>query len=122
MKKMAACLFTLYSFTLSLAAFEGTYSVEGWDPYEKEKYTGTAVITKKEADVYDAKWTLDNTVYRGTGIQLGDQISFAFTGNELDTDATGVQVYQKQEDNTYTGTWVLMGETLVGKEKITLNP
>lgn len=101
--------------TSSLFAVEGTYNVSGQDPYEKAPYTGTAVITKNK-DVYQGQWSFDDgEKYVGTGLKSGDEVSFIF--QKEDKTLSGVQIY-KIDGATLSGSWVLLGKSLIGTEKM----
>lgn len=104
------------------AAVEGTYSVTGNDPYGKNSYTGTVVITKDKNEVYQAKWTFEEAgkTYHdiGTGIKRNKEISFIFKNAPgQQEEYEGVQVYRIKSD-ILEGPFVVLNENLVGNEKL----
>jgi hypothetical protein len=117
-------LLALFAFVCSssLLAIEGKYSVTGYDPYNKMSYSGTAVITKDKNNVYQINWTYNEggEIYRdkGTGIKMNDIVSFIFKNAEGEKSSDeGVQVYKVKND-ILEGPYVLLGQNLVGTEKL----
>jgi hypothetical protein len=114
----AICLATIGSY-----AFEGTYDIKGYDPYEKMPYEGTLTIKKDKNGVYQASWDFieNGTHYQDTGTGLksdDDKISFIFEGVE-GSEELGLQLYKVKNSNTLEGPFVLLSRNLVGKETIT---
>lgn len=118
MKKFVCLLLPCFS----LMAIEGTYKVNGYDPYFKMSYSGTVIITKDQNEVYQASWTITegDKEYKdiGTGIKLGDTVSFVFkSAPGQQTKDEGVQVYKIGKESL-EGPFVLLGQNLAGKEKL----
>jgi hypothetical protein len=114
--------FLLSLITVSLFAIEGKYTLTGNDPYNKMSYTGTAEITKDKNNVYQIKWTFNEggniTKDRGTGIKMENIVSFIFKSVKGENASDeGVQVYKINND-TLEGPYVLLGQNLVGTEKM----
>ncbi len=121
MKKMLLALVSTCLLSLSLYAIEGTYSVKGYDPYEKKAYTGKIEITKKDNGVYQAKWVLDLAPkeYTGTGLMTGNQVNFVFESSSSRTGGgIGLQNYTISGD-TLQGPFVYYNKPLVGTETLT---
>lgn len=116
-------LFFLFS-TYSLAAdIDGNYAYKGWDPYLNSNFTGSAVITKVDNDVYNAEWTSGNRKYTGTGIKTGDTLSFVVTAPPLGASfgETEMEVFltvYKISGSKLKGNWLRMGKTLLGTEEL----
>jgi hypothetical protein len=111
------CINTILSW-----AFEGTYDVQGYDPYEKMDYQGSLTIKKDKNGVYQANWLLKEGKNQyndiGTGLKISDDtISFIFKDNQGGSDE-GVQIYTRMDDKTLEGPWVLLSKNLVGKETL----
>ena len=118
MKKLIFGLMLTTSACL-VADISGTYDVSGWDPYEKEAYTGTVIITKDQNNVYQGNWNLnDGEKYQGTGLIGEKDATFIFVGGDPGQEVLqGVQYYSFEEENL-NGAWVLINQNLVGSEKL----
>jgi hypothetical protein len=119
MKKFVAVLSAIVFCAVSGYAIEGSYNVSGSDPYwEQKEYKGTVEITKDKNDVFQAKWVIDGNVSMGTGLKTGNMVSFIFKSPESEKkQEEGVVVY-KIEKNVLEGSFVYLGKSLVGKEKL----
>jgi len=105
-----------------LYGIEGTYSVTGNDPYGKNSYSGTAVITKDKNEVYQGRWDFEEGGKKyndtGTGIKRNNEVSFIFkNASGQDEEYEGVQVYRIKGD-ILEGPFVLLNKNLVGNEKL----
>ena len=119
-RKIFGLLF-VFLFSVSLYAIEGTYSVSGFDPYEKKPYTGTVEITKGQNGIYQAHWTLnlDPPEYTGTGLMHKDQISFVYQSSApREGGEVGLQVYTIKKGKL-EGNFVYYNGTMVGTETLT---
>lgn len=103
----------------SIYGIEGSYTVSGSDPYwEKTDYAGTVEITKDKNDVYQARWVVEGDESLGTGLKMDNTISFVFRAPEnAKRKEEGVIVY-KIKKNILEGSFVYLGQSLVGKEKL----
>jgi hypothetical protein len=115
---LAALLFTGALHAIDIA---GEYVITGWDPYFKSNYTGMAVITKGENDVYEAEWSLGDRKFNGTGMRTGDVVSFISTAPPLGPsfNETEMEIYlsiYKISGKKLKGTWVRLHKTLIGTE------
>jgi hypothetical protein len=54
MAKLWIALIALCAAITTSYAFEGTYDVKGYDPYEKKSYEGSLVIKKDRSGAYQA--------------------------------------------------------------------
>jgi len=122
---MSKCWITLIALgALALSyAFEGTYDVKGYDPYEKKSYEGSVVIKKDKSGTYQALWQLEEggKEYQdiGTGLKFDeDKISFIFKDN-LGGPDEGIQLYTRKEEKTLEGPFTLLNKSLIGKETLT---
>lgn len=102
---------------------EGLYSFKGWNPYVKSNYTGTAVITKGESEVYEAEWIQGNRKFTGTGLKSGNKISFIVTGPPLgtffgETEKAIFLIVYKISGKKLKGSWVRLHNTLIGTEEM----
>ena len=115
---LAICLATVVSY-----AFEGTYDIKGYDPYEKMPYEGTLTIKKDKNGVYQAHWDfIENGAHYqdiGTGVKSdSDKISFVFEGVE-GSEEVGLQLYKVKNSTTLEGPFILLNRNVMGKETIT---
>lgn len=122
MIKAIVTLMFMFLVGISLHAIEGTYNVTGYDPYEKESYTGTLVIFKGKNGVYEANWILKEggKQYQnvGTGLVRGNQASFVFKTPPGEREIEeGLQLYTIEGD-TLEGPFVLLNKNLIGHEKL----
>lgn len=118
MKKMMAAFIAMAFWATSAYAIEGSYNVSGNDPYEKTNYKGTVEITKDKNDVYQAKWNIDGEETLGTGLKTDNMISFGFKVSDVaKSKEQGVVVYKIGKDSL-DGSFVYLGQSLVGKEKL----
>jgi hypothetical protein len=119
-------IFTAAILTLSAVsafAFDGDYTVSGYDPYDKMDYTGSLSIIK-DKNVYQAKWTIKEGgkqyKYVGTGLKIDDDtISFLFK-DAAGVEEDGLQVYMRTDDQTLQGPFVLINKNLIGTETVKL--
>ncbi len=111
MRKYVYFLALLLPYMSLLADIEGTYSVEGFNPYINRGYIGQAQITKQNGRIYSIVWSFDDgTTEVGTGLIKDDQLSFIFQDSEPNPIDRGVQVYEI-EHGRLKGPWTLLGET-----------
>jgi hypothetical protein len=125
MKVLSASILAAFLFTGILHAedIEGEYSFKGWNPYVKSNYTGMAVITKGENDVYEAEWIQGNRKFAGTGLKSGNIISFVVTGPPLgtffgETEKAIFLIVYKISGKKLKGTWIRLHNTLIGTEEM----
>lgn len=128
MKKALLALSLLLCSLPAFADVEGTYIFKGYDPRLKVKYDGVATIKKGENGVYQAEWTHGERKFVGTGILTGDILSFITSGptmgaafGEEKKNITYLNVY-KVQGNLLKGTWVSLGETIIGTEDMEKKP
>lgn len=120
MRKYVYFLAILLPYMSLLADIEGTYSIEGFNPYTNSTYGGQAQITKQQGKIYSIVWSFnDGATDIGTGLVKDGQLSFIFQ-DIADPNDKGVQIYEI-EQGRLKGPWVILGETqanLVGHETL----
>lgn len=97
---------------------DGKYQVSGFDPYDNTRYTGTADI-KQSGQLYHISWNITppGIVYKGTGIKIGNSISFVFEILRNGKSETGIQTYAIN-GNTLAGEWAYLGKDWKGTETL----
>ena len=106
---------SIAAFLLSMAtAFAadpvGNYSVQGANPGDKGRYSGTVTV-EKTGETYRVIWVVAGTRYVGTGIGNKDFIAVSYrSGSE-----TGLALYGADGGN-WTGIWTYAGGKEVGPE------
>jgi hypothetical protein len=119
MKFFLAFIF-IFSSVACAMEIEGKYEIIGWDPYYKEDYTGIAMISKGENNIYTIEWHFSNgEKYKGTGLLYGDVLSFCFLNQTVPKtrEITGLEVFVIKETGLY-GSWLLWDQALIGTEKL----
>lgn len=128
MNRLLAGLSLLLVSSPAFAAIEGNYIFKGTDPYHNIKYTGVVTITKGANGVYQGEWVHGERKYAGTGLLVGDAVSFITSGasfgaafGEEEKPDYFLAVY-KIKGNLLKGTWVRLGGDLVGTEDLEKKP
>lgn len=106
--------FSLLAFpSLALALdIAGSYRLEGANPGEAGRYTGTAEVSRT-GDTFQVIWRIGGQVQQGTGILLNDVFSITY---QQDGALPGIAVYEVGQDGVLSGTWAPVGSPSVGIE------
>lgn len=111
----------LIALSISIAAaptydLTGKYSVEGTNPGNGSKYSGTVEITKS-GDTYKILWEV-GTLYAGTGIITGNTLSVAYVDEKV--EYVGVVAYTiLKNGKVLKGIWAPFGNKETGTETLT---
>lgn len=111
---------------LAMAGPEGIYDVEGTNPGNGSKYSGTVEIVQT-GDTYGALWVIGGQEYKGTGIGAANikGVSTMGAANENDNVITisyisggsfGLAFYVEQDNGTWKGIWTYGGTEAIGTE------
>lgn len=88
----------------------GIYKVEGTNPGDGSKYTGTVKV-EKTGETYRVIWVVGGTQYDGTGIGDKNFIAVSYKSGK----DTGLALYGEDGGN-WAGVWTYAGGRQVGAE------
>ncbi len=88
----------------------GSYTIQGSNPGDGSKYSGTVAVTKS-GETYRVIWVVGGTRYVGTGIGNKDFMAVSYkSGSD-----TGLALYGADGGN-WAGVWTYAGGREVGTE------
>lgn len=114
---------------MPLSAFagpEGTYIVEGTDPGNGGKYTGTVTVDRS-GQTYSVAWNIGGTEYLGTGLGAANVKGTPTMGPASVHDTAiaisyvtkgsfGLTFYVEQSNGQWKGIWTYGGSQQIGTE------
>jgi len=98
-------------------AFLGSYKCSGYDPYLKQSYTGSVLVTQQKT-VYRLNMKYDTgETYDATGGQYDPTLMSVVFQDRENLKRVGLEQYKLADDKlSMQGYWVYLGEDKLGKE------
>ena len=90
----------------------GRYDVDGTNPGNGSRYTGTVTV-EKTGDTYRVIWDVAGSRYVGTGIGDGDFIAVSYRSG----DSIGLAMYGHESNGVWKGIWTYANGRQVGAER-----
>ena len=122
----AALLFTFIVPNSAFAGPEGVYYVEGTNPGNKGRYSGTVTV-ERNGDTYTVAQDIDGSQYIGTGLGAANvkgnftigpanEGDIALAVSYISGESFGQAFYIHQEDGSWKGIWAYGGAKKIGSE------